>query len=82
MRLILAIAVSSLWLAAAKLRERWHFLLWALAAGVTLSATPGMSPARTFTVLLFTMSSAFTLTALIRIRHAFSLLRSDHADTI
>jgi hypothetical protein len=82
MRFILAIGVSSLWLAAAKFRERWHFLPWALAAGVTLYATPGMSPARTFTVLLFTMSSAFTLTALIRSRHAFSLLRSDHADTI
>jgi hypothetical protein len=82
MRLILAIGVSSLWLAAAKFRERWYFLLWTLAAGVTLYATPGMSPAHTFTVLLVTMSSAFTLTALIRSRHAFSLHRSDHADTV
>jgi hypothetical protein len=82
MRLILAVGVSSLWLAAAKFRERWHFLLWTLAAGVTLYATPGMSPARTFTMLLFTMSSAFTLAGLVRRRHAFSLRRSDHADTI
>jgi len=82
MWLILAISVSSLWLAVAKFRERWYFLLWTLAAGVTLYATPGMSPARTFTVLLVTMSSAFTLTVLVRSRHAFSSVRSEHADTV
>jgi hypothetical protein len=80
--LTLAIGLSSLLLAAAKLRERWYLLLWTLGAGVTLYATADMSPARAFTVLLLTMSSAWTLTALVRSRHVFTLHRSDHADAL
>ena len=80
--LVLAIGVASLWLAVAKFRERRYFVLWTLAAGLTLYAISGLSPARTFTVLLFSMSSAFTLTALVRSRQVFTLHRSNHADAI
>ena len=78
----LAIGTSSLVLAAAKWRERWYALLWTLAAAVTLYASAHMSPARTFAVLLVTMSSALTVTELARSRTVFTLHRSDHADTL